>query len=248
MSDKLRGKRVVIVGGSSGIGFGVAKLALTAGASVIISSSNQTKVDAAVKRLVDLDVGGPVEGKVLDVKGGESAVKAFFEALPEFNHLIWTAGDFFPLNYPNGDLTGVQDTFVVRTLGPIYAGKYAPSRMPKSSDSSIILTCGSVSRKPSKGMAIGAAVSGATERFAKGLAVELAPIRVNAVSPGAVQTELWDALPAESVQALLSTLTQKLLVQHVADADEAAEPYLYLMRSAYVTGEVVNVDGGAVLA
>jgi NAD(P)-dependent dehydrogenase (short-subunit alcohol dehydrogenase family) len=79
-------------------------------------------------------------------------------------------------------------------MGPVFAGKYAPSRMPKSSDSSITFTIGSVVRKPLKGLAFMAASVGATERFAKGLAVELAPIRVNLVSPGLVKTEVSQAI------------------------------------------------------
>jgi NAD(P)-dependent dehydrogenase (short-subunit alcohol dehydrogenase family) len=75
-------------------------------------------------------------------------------------------------------------------MGPVFAGKYAPSRMPKSSESSIVFTIGSVVRKPLKGFAFLAAGAGATERFTKGLAVELAPIRVNVVSPGLVKTEV----------------------------------------------------------
>ncbi|EIN04882.1 NAD(P)-binding protein [Punctularia strigosozonata HHB-11173 SS5] len=249
MATNLQGKRVVVVGGSSGIGFAAAKLALVNGASVIISSSNQAKVDAATKRLSEFNPGGrEVEGRVCDVKGGESAIKAFFDALPEFDHLIWTAGDPLRIGYPDIDLAQTQDAFAVRALGPIYAGKYAPSHMPKSSKSSITLTIGSVVRKPRKGWALIAAIAGSVERFTKGLAVELAPIRVNVVSPGLVKTEMWDSTPAEQLNAIVSGAEKTLLVQHVADADEVAEAYLYLLKCGYVTGETLNVDGGGVLA
>ncbi|EIN04970.1 NAD(P)-binding protein [Punctularia strigosozonata HHB-11173 SS5] len=247
MPDKLQGKRIVIVGGTSGLGFAVAKAALYAGASVIVSSSNQGRVDAAAKKLSDLGTGQSVEGRVYDVKAGESASKEFFEALPEFDHLVWTAGDLLPLGYPDHDLANIHDAFVTRTTGPIYAGKYAPPRMPKNSDSSITFTIGLATRKPPKGWALVTAVGGATERFTKGLAVEIAPIRVNVVSPGLVITEFLDHLPAEDVKAMIDHQTMALPVKHVADADEAAEAYLYLLRCAYVTGETLNVDGGAVL-
>jgi NAD(P)-dependent dehydrogenase (short-subunit alcohol dehydrogenase family) len=82
------------------------------------------------------------------------------------------------------------DAFAVRTMGPIFAGKYAPSHMPKNANSSITLTIGSTVRKPAKGWAAVTAIAGATERFTKGLAVELAPIRVNVISPGLVKTEV----------------------------------------------------------
>ncbi|EIN09669.1 short-chain dehydrogenase/reductase SDR [Punctularia strigosozonata HHB-11173 SS5] len=237
--DKLRGKRIVVLGGTSGIGFAVARLVLYAGASVIVSSSNQGRVDAAVKRLLDLGTGQPVEGRVCDIKSGENAVKAFFEALPEFDHLVYTAGDSgIPLGYPDVDLTNISDAFAVRTMGPIYAGKYAPARMPKTASSSITFTSGVASRKPPKGWALPAAIIGATERFTKGLAVQVAPIRANIVSPGLVITELLDKQPAEQMNAIIAHQTKALPVQHVADADE---------RCAYVTGELLNVDGGAVL-
>ncbi|EIN10191.1 NAD(P)-binding protein [Punctularia strigosozonata HHB-11173 SS5] len=246
--DKPRGKRVVIIGGTSGIGFGVAKLALYSGASVIVSSSNQTKVDAAVKRLVDLGTGQHVEGRVCNIKGGESAVKVFFEGLPEFDHLVYTAGDALQLGYPDIDLSNLNDAFAVRAMGPIYVGKYAPGRMPQNANSSITFTTGVASRKPWKGSALVVAAIGATEAFTKGLAVQIAPIRVNIVSPGLVTTELLDRWPEEQAKAMVDQSLKTLPVQHVADADEAAEAYLYLMRCSYVTGERLNVDGGAVLA
>ncbi|EIN04984.1 short-chain dehydrogenase/reductase SDR, partial [Punctularia strigosozonata HHB-11173 SS5] len=247
MQDKLQGKRIVIVGGTSGIGLAVAKAALYAGASVIVSSSNKGRVAAAAKKLSDLGTGQSVEGRVYDARAGESASKEFFEALPEFDHLVWTAGDNLPLGYPDQDLANIHDVFATRTTGPIYAGKYATPRMPKNSDSSITFTIGLATRKPPKGWALVTAVGGATERFTKGLAVEIAPIRVNVVSPGLVITELLNQLPAEELKALVDRETAVLPVKHVADADEVVDAYLYLLRCSYVTGETLHVDGGAIL-
>jgi NAD(P)-dependent dehydrogenase (short-subunit alcohol dehydrogenase family) len=208
---------------------------------VIISSSSEAKVAEAVAKLRALGR-GEAEGRVLDAKAGEGAIQAFFEALPEFDHLgarlpirsapapadpfrthaVWSAGDPLVLGYPDIDLSASlgtssrpprlrpcsrprltrpqtpprTDVFNVRTFGPLYAGKHAPRRMPQSAGSSITLTIGAVVRKPAKGWALIAAVMGATERLAKGLAVQLAPIRVNVVSPGFIRTEVRPATPS----------------------------------------------------
>ena len=113
---------------------------------------------------------------------------------------------------------------------------------------SIVFTSGIAGQRPRAGWAFGASICSAMEGLTRALAVELAPIRVNIVSPGVVKTPLWAAMPEADREALYRQMAEKLLVGHVGEPEEIAEAYLYLMRQTYGTGQVIVVDGGGVLA
>jgi NAD(P)-dependent dehydrogenase (short-subunit alcohol dehydrogenase family) len=112
---------------------------------------------------------------------------------------------------------------------------------------SITLTNGASGLRPKKGWTIAASICGATEALTRALAVELAPIRVNTVCPGLVKTELWSNMAESDRAAMYRDTGQKLLVDRVGEADDLAAAYLYLMQEGYSTGQVIVVDGGAVL-
>ena len=112
---------------------------------------------------------------------------------------------------------------------------------------SIVLTTGIAGQRPQKGWVIPASVCGNIEALTRALAIELAPIRVNTVSPGVVRTPLWSNMAEADRKALYHQTAERLPVGHVGDAEEIAEAYLYLMRQSYSTGQVLVVDGGAVL-
>jgi NAD(P)-dependent dehydrogenase (short-subunit alcohol dehydrogenase family) len=112
---------------------------------------------------------------------------------------------------------------------------------------SIVFTSGVAGRRPQAGWALGASICSAMEGLTRALAVELAPIRVNIVSPGVVATPLWGGMPPPARDALFRQLGEKLPVGHVGSAEEVAETYLYLMRQTYGTGPVIVVDGGGTL-
>jgi NAD(P)-dependent dehydrogenase (short-subunit alcohol dehydrogenase family) len=192
-TQSLRDRRVVIIGGSSGIGFAVAQLALDDGAQVVIGSSGADHVDGAVKRL-----GNGASGSAVDVKD-EASVAAFFERIGSFDHLVYTAGDWSPQRGGGAiaklDLVGANATFTVRFWGALSAIKHAQGRI--SPDGSITLTDGVIAHRPRKGAVISTAMAGAIEHMTRALAVDLAPLRVNAVCPGLVLTEVWNSIPAD---------------------------------------------------
>jgi NAD(P)-dependent dehydrogenase (short-subunit alcohol dehydrogenase family) len=109
---------------------------------------------------------------------------------------------------------------------------------------SITLTDGMIAHRSRKGAAISTAMAGAVEHLTRALAVELAPIRVNAVCPGLILTEIWDAIPEAQRQERLARMTKRLPINRVGTPREAAEAYLYLMRGGYTTAQVLRVDGG----
>ena len=109
------------------------------------------------------------------------------------------------------------------------------------------MTTGAAGRRPRKGWTLAASICGAMEALTRALAVELAPIRVNAVCPGVVRTELWNDMTEPDRDALYRNIAQSLPVGRVGEPEDLAHAYLYLMREGYSTGQVIVVDGGAVL-
>jgi NAD(P)-dependent dehydrogenase (short-subunit alcohol dehydrogenase family) len=234
----LREKRVVVIGGTSGIGLAVAQAALAEGAGVVVGSSSAGKVAAAQERL------SGAEALVIDVKS-EASVQAFFERIGAFDHLVFTAGDW--TGFGGGpidrlDVAGAASQFAVRFWGAITAVKHARARIREGG--SIALTDGMIAHRPRKGAAISSAMAGAVEHLTRALAMELAPIRVNAVCPGAIRTDVWNAIPADQREERIQRMTARLPVPRIGEPGEVAEAYLYLMRGGYTTGQVLRVDGG----
>jgi NAD(P)-dependent dehydrogenase (short-subunit alcohol dehydrogenase family) len=237
----LTAQRIVVVGGTSGIGFAIAELAQREGAAVVVASSKPAKVERAVERLA-----GRAQGLVLDVND-ERAVAGAFEKLGPFDHLAFTAGDWKVRNVAvrELDLDRAGSGFGVRFWGALRVIKHAHPVM--SASGSITLTDGMVAHRPSKASYLSTAMAGAIEHLTRGLAVELAPIRVNAVCPGLILTEVWDGIPSERRQEQFERMTKRLPLPRIGEAGEAAEAYLYLMRGGYTTGQILRVDGGASL-
>jgi NAD(P)-dependent dehydrogenase (short-subunit alcohol dehydrogenase family) len=236
----LRSKRVVVIGGTSGIGLAVAQGALAHGASVVVGSSSAAKVAAAADKLA----GGETLALAVDVKD-DASVAAFFERVGAFDHLVFTAGDWS--GFGGGpiaklDVAGAASVFAVRFWGAITAIKHAAKHIREGG--SIALTDGMIAHRARKGAAISTAMAGAIEHLTRALAVELAPIRVNAVCPGAIRTEVWNVIPAEQREERMKRMTERLPIKRVGEPDEVAEAYLYLMRGGYTTGQVLRVDGG----
>jgi len=237
----LSGKRVVILGGTSGIGLATAKAAEREGAAVVIASSRRERLDRALAALRS-----GAEGEVVDV-ADESQVRALFERIGAFDHLVFTAGESLQLEPLAAMQVERARGFVnVRFWGAFMAAKYgSPNIRPGGS---ITLTNGIAGLRPRKGWTVAASICGAMEALTRALAVELAPIRVNAVCPGTVRTELWSGMTESARETMYRDAAQRLPVGRVGEADDLAETYLYLMREGFSTGQVLVVDGGAVLA
>jgi NAD(P)-dependent dehydrogenase (short-subunit alcohol dehydrogenase family) len=233
-------KRIVVLGGSSGIGLAVAQRAAREGATVVIASSRKPRIDEA---LATLPAGA--EGHVLDLADGD-ATQALFARLGSFDHLVFTAGETLQLgSLATTDVDAARRFFALRYWGAYCAAKYGSSNLREGG--SIVFTSGIAGQRPLPGWALGASICAAMEGLTRALAVELAPIRVNIVSPGVVRTPLWSNMTEENRKALYHETAERLPVGRVGDAEEIAAAYLYLMRQGYSTGQVLVVDGGAVL-
>ena len=233
-------KRVVIVGGSSGIGLAVAEQAASQGAKVVIASSNVERVQKAIKA-----VGGEAKGQAVDI-ADEVAVETFFSGLGAFDHLVVTAGDSLHLyDLAATDLKQARQAFELRYWAALAVVKYGSPHIRKGG--SIVLTTGVAGQRPHKGWVVAASVCGTIEALTRALAIELAPIRVNAVSPGVVRTNLWQSMSAADREHLYESVGKRLPVGRVGEAHDIAQAYLFLMKEGFGTGQTVVVDGGTVL-
>ena len=241
MGQGLHGKRVVVIGGTSGIGFAVAQAALADGAaSVFVASSGADNVKSAVERL-----GKGADGAVMNVRD-EASVASVFEQIGALDHLVYTAGDWGSFRTPRPiaelNMAEADQAFTIRFWGAVMAVKHAASRIAK--DGSITLTDGLIAHRPRKGAALSTAMAGAVEHLTQGLAVDLAPVRVNCICPGLVLTEVWNSIPEDTRQAQLLQMTAQQPLPRPGDPAELAQAYLFLMRGGYTTGQVLLIDGG----
>ncbi|WP_421760662.1 SDR family oxidoreductase [Devosia sp.] len=237
----LRDKKVVVLGGSRGIGLAVAELAAAEGAKLVVVASQAASVATAVARLPS-----GTAGFTVDLRSPDSIGKLFADIGP-FDHLVYTAGEPIPFgpHVAELDLAAARGYFDVRFWGVLQAVQAAkPFILPGGS---IVLTGGTSARRPPAGFAIGASISGAVESLGRALAIELAPLRVNVVVPGMVTTELWSAIPPAAREQMFADVGSRLPVGRVGTPADLAEAYVSLLRSDYTTGQSVVVDGGATL-
>lgn len=236
----LEGKRIIVLGGTSGFGFAAADLAAREGAAVVVASSSREKVDRAVARLPQ-----GTEGHVLDIADADQ-VERFFDKIGAIDHLAVTVGD--PIQLAGMRALGMEDArraFEVRFWGQYAAAKFGSEKIRDGG--SIVLTSGTSSQRPPKGFAVPASTCAAIEGLTRALAVELAPIRVNVVCAGIVRTELWDHVPEPARGQLLQDAADRLPVGRVGNAEDAGQAYLYLMQNGFSTGTVLVLDGGGML-
>ncbi|MDG2004476.1 MAG: SDR family oxidoreductase [Novosphingobium sp.] len=237
----LDGASILIVGGGSGIGFAVAEAARAEGAAVTIASTNKDKLVGAAERL------DGAKWAVLDITD-EKAVEAFFHSSGDFDHVVTTAGDWGSARrgpFVSIDMSEADALFQVRFWGAAILAKHAAWHLDDGG--SITLTSGMSAFCPQKGSVMATAMAGSIEHLTYGLAVELAPIRVNAVFPGGVATEIFAGLPEEMRKTEEARFASQPLPR-ISRPEEVAQAYLYAMKATYTTGQVIKVDGGGELA
>jgi len=236
----LQGKRVVILGGSAGLGLATAHATVAAGGEVVVVSSRRANVSAALAELPD-----SAQGETVDVRK-EAELEELFDRLGPFDHLVYTAGEpMVPAPVLQTDISAVRQFFEIRFWGAYASVKYGAPHIRQGG--SIVLSSGGSSQRPGPGWAAAASALGAMEGLARALAVELAPIRVNVVRPGMVRTEMWRGYPDDVVEEMFRSRGDALPVGRVGESADVARTYVHLMEQQYATGSVITVDGGAML-
>ncbi|KAK9322729.1 hypothetical protein V1517DRAFT_322665 [Lipomyces orientalis] len=247
----IAGQNVLIIGGSSGIGFAVAKLALAEKANVIIASSNKDKVDNAVNRLKgdSSSPSGQVTGYTVDLAGEDVEAqleKLFTEATTKagpLDHIVYTAGKGQSPALADTNLATAVSTARLPIIVPLFIGKIAPKFLHSGYTSSITFTSGSAAEKPVPRYSVLSAFAAGLNFLGKCLAVELAPLRVNIVAPGATETEMWGTY----ADFLRDFSSKNSLLGKPARPEDVAEAFVYLMKNIDATGSVVSTNGGAPL-
>ncbi|WP_277963399.1 SDR family oxidoreductase [Pseudomonas sp. RIT-To-2] len=234
------GKKVVILGGGSGMGLSLAEKIVALGGQAVICGRNTAKLQAAADRL-----GAAVSVSTFDL-GEEQAVKAAFDRIGAFDHLVSTAAQ---LTFaPAVELTTeqVQSMLVSKFWGPFYASKYAAPHIAKNG--SITFFSGLAAYRPAPGASVVASLNAGLEGFAMTLALELKPVRVNVVSPGVVDTPTWDFLSDADRKGLLDSVAASLPVGRVGQAADLADAALAVMGNGFISATVLHVDGGGRVA
>lgn len=236
----LKDARILVVGGSSGIGFAVARAAISEGAIVTVASSNAGKASAAAERL-------GAQHAALDITD-ENAVADFFHKSDGFEHIVSTAGDAGGPGrrgtFGEMDLDLAQSLLNVRFWGAAKLAKHGAKVLTPGG--SLTLTSGLIAFMPRKGTVVATAGAGAIGHLVYGLAVELAPLRVNGIFPGSIATEMMAGVPENVRRAEEARLVGRP-IPRIGQPEEIAEAYLFLMKCGYVTGQLINIDGGAML-
>ncbi|ASK33329.1 short-chain dehydrogenase [Alcanivorax sp. N3-2A] len=224
----LKQKTVLVVGGGSGLGLAVARLARDQGARVIVASRR------AAERLDAAPGGGDLQALAFDIGAGQGAVQALFDTVGEIDHLVVAVRPAItPAPLAQVDEAEARRAFDIKFWGQYRLARAASERLRDGG--SIVLTSGIAGERIYPGMSTMALINGATETLCRMLAVELAPLRVNAVSPGFLAPK-----PAK-----VEAAAQHFPLPRLGAVEEVAEVYLHLMRSGYATGTVSVVDGGA---
>lgn len=235
--NTLSKKKIAIIGGSAGMGLSLAKSAAKLGADIIIGGRNPERLNAALAEIGENSAGFPVD------TSDESSVKEFFENCGDIDHLATPGSSVRTDSFRQTTLEDLQYSIRNKFIGQALCAKHAKL----AQDGSIVFFSGILAQRPGTSSLLGA-INAAVECLAKGLAAELSPIRVNVVSPGMTAgTEAYSAMSEDARNAMFESFKQKLPTGSVGLPSDMADSAIFLMTSPFITGHILNVDGGGLL-
>jgi len=237
----LKGRRVVVIGGTSGIGLRVAERCAAEGATLVIAGRHPGRLAEATRQLQAL--GAEVTGAQLDAHD-EVSVRTFFAQVGRFDHLVSMVGDVMGGGFLASDLDTIRHVIDSKFFANVRIAQLAAPLL--NDGGSLVFTSGTGGRAQH---ACGAYVGNlGINALVEGLAAELAPrARANAVSPTWTLTPFWRDRPAEEKAATQAHFEQTIPLRRLASIDELARTYVFLMNNPFITGQHVAVDGGIML-
>lgn len=238
----ISGKSVLIVGGTSGIGLATAQRLSRNGAQVTVASRSPEHIKQAVAQ-----VGGGVAGRVLDTTD-DAAVEAFFAPSVQFDHIVITAAETKRGPVKDLPLSDAYAAMNSKFWGTYRVAQVAARSGAISRDGSLTLLSGYLAVRPSKTAGLQAAINAALEALGRGLALELAPIRVNTVSPGFIDTPIWGEKSPDEHSAFLQAIAARLPAGIAGKPDHVAIQIEAFLLNPYATGSTIYIDGGGLIA
>lgn len=236
MAQTFEGKRVLVVGASSGIGRATAAAFAAAGAHVVAASRGGDKLTAVADEI-------GAKPRALDMLD-EAAVTAFFAEAAPFDHVVVSAAATKSGSVADLDLADAK-----AAMNSKFFGAYTVARAARIAEGgTLTFISGFLSERPSAGAVLQGAINAALEGLARGLALERAPVRVNAVSPGLIETPLWSQMPTDKRVAMFAGAAEKLPARRVGRPEDIANAVLFLASTPFATGSTVRVDGGGAIA
>jgi NAD(P)-dependent dehydrogenase (short-subunit alcohol dehydrogenase family) len=233
--QQLSGQRVVVAGGTSGMGLATVRAAAAMGAEVIAAGRRPVAEREPVPGVRQ------VAADVTDVE----SVRRLFGEVGELDHLLVTASPGRPGAFLGQDLAAARSFMDGKFFGSWMCARYAAPHL-RARGSVTFVTGGAVVRPPAYGSMITAAFA-ALEALTRALAVELGPLRVNAIRPGYTDSDMWSFLPAAERGDLRRRVADAMPVQRMGTPEDIAHAALFLMTNPQVTGAVLEVTGGETL-
>jgi NAD(P)-dependent dehydrogenase (short-subunit alcohol dehydrogenase family) len=234
MTHDFGGQHIVIVGGSSGVGLALARQCDASGANLTLMGRDSGKLEVAARTLQRAST------RSIDLRDAESLTAAFAD-LPRADHLVITAGTYETATLATSEPADWRQVLEERLIGPLLIIKSLAPTLTKS----IVLFSGTVARRPLPGSTLGSIAIAGVESAVRALALELAPLRVNAVAPGAIDTPMLAGAMGANKETACAAMAARLPARRIGAPDDAADAVLFLMGNPFMTGAVIEIDGGA---
>lgn len=234
--QSLTGKTVMVIGGTKNIGYAIARRVATAGASVIIAGRDHASAEAAATELPDATI------VRLDLDD-EATIAEAAASIPTIDHIVVTAAAHHNAAVTDLEQDRIVGAFQAKVIGPLLVAKHLTPKM--AADGSLVLFSGVAAWRPAAPYSVMAITNGAVQFTTSALAKELAPIRVNAVSPGIIDSGTYDRMPADERESFFAQSARSTLAGRVGVLDDITEAVMWLLTAQFVSGETIHVEGGA---
>jgi NAD(P)-dependent dehydrogenase (short-subunit alcohol dehydrogenase family) len=234
MGEALRGKTVVVVGQGGGIARAVTVVARSEGARVVVAGRDKARLAAAYR---DTDI----NAELVDITD-DSSIAALAERLGPVDHVVSVVSARARGRLDQLERASLLKSFDTKVIGPLMLAKHFAAQINQGG--SFVLFSGFPAFKINVGFLGVAITDGAVDFLTRSLAVELAPIRVNAISPGVIDSGAWDSLGEQRKRDHFENVSRTNLAQRIGTAEEVADAALFAMANTFVTGVTLKVDGG----